>query len=675
MNAKHPSAPLPTLLILATLWASPTPGIADEVTTANYLKATPKILRYDDVSRIEFQALLAALPPAPRRPLGFEQELEAEAGVEPLVAAEATLDAPVRPSAAEGSAELDQTPAATRSFLSVTNPYYTAADTSIAASKTHLIVTTRNEVVIHTKSGKILAGPFPIYSLLGLVAPPPIDDSYDARVLFDDATGRFFLGTLAFNKEGQVVHPKRRSKFLLAVSKTGDPFDGWFLYSWDAVPGDGTNPPLYGYEPGDCSDYDTMGVGPAYFLQSNPVAKVGQATESIQLTVWNSADLAAGLPNPRGYLFYDVVSSDGAPEILQPAIHHGNETPLPILVGRVGADGLDVWNLRRASSGGGFDLGRKRVTLATPFQQPLQVEQKGSAGKVSMHNLGTTPLRAVVRGRSLSLVTADARNWFGDKVLSSARFIQLDLAANPYKVVVDRVFGGQSTIHDQPTDRVHYGFPVVDVNAAGNAVIAYGRSSATHYPEVSFSVYPKAGPDILASRRLREGTGPAGSGGDIQLYDYNGAAVDPYDDTAVWFAVPFGRPNGGANYAIAVGRAYGKPTADLTIVPQPGLRPLQLKRGQPFTETLEHANHGDANAVHVKVALSLVTVGGAVISLGQHSFPSLQRDEVVKVIHTLTIPTRIAPGNYKLRAQIDSASTVTEYSEDNNRFERPVVVE
>ena len=38
---------------------------------------------------------------------------------------------------------------------------------------------------------------------------------------------------------------------------------------------------------------------------------------------------------------------------------------------------------------------------------------------------------------------------------------------------VDRVYGRNSPLYDAPTDGVHYAFPSVEVNKAGDAVVVY----------------------------------------------------------------------------------------------------------------------------------------------------------------------------------------------------------
>lgn len=652
----------------------------------SWSRTSPKMLKLYNLGAAEFRALAVASATAvpARAPSYFEQEVEKEhqPPADPLA-----IDAPVAPEGAESALKAEvQTPAAITRFSA--EGCGLGADVSVAASKTHVMVTTRGCFEVFTKGGLRLAGTNSM-ALFGLVAPPGIDSAYDGRVLFDDATGRFFYGSLLFNsvaQQGGSSGLLRRSKFALAVSKSGDPFAGWYVYVWDAVPGDGV-PGTLGFVDGRGSDYDTVGVGGGFYMQSNAVELAG-APVSTQLTVWRSADLAAGSPNPKGALFYDVLASDGAWAELQPARHHGVIPGMAVggsawLLSRVGSAKLDVWELKQTAPGPVYGLVRSTVTMSRPFSTPPLVDQKGTAVKLWVDNVGTIALHAVARGDSLYVTTQDAVNWEGDKVLSSARYIQIrrggNASARTYTVVRDRTFGSRSQIYDQPTDRVHYVYPFAEVNKAGDAVIAYGRSSANHYAEVSFSTFPAAGPDILPSRKLQVGLGPvtAGAvydvdyGADIlQLYDYNGIAVDPFDDTAIWMAVPYGYVSGA--YRLAVAKVYGKVTPDLVVPMATTDVPATIQRGVATALTLRFANYGDGSAVAQRATVTLrkspTIAGTALASVPVPALTPLTGSGKPTAIGTsVNVPVRsVAAGTYYLAVTVDVDGKVAEYEEANN---------
>jgi CARDB protein len=651
----------------------------------SWSRATPKMLGFHDVTATEFRSL-AGLPTAATIST-FSQEVEHEHQPD---ASPLAVDAPTSPEGAESMAKADaQTPAATTRFNA--EPCGLGADASVAASKTHVIVTTRNCFAIFSKGGLALAPMTASISLFSLVLPAWLDSTYDGRVLFDEYTGRFFYGSLILNSASQVpgsptANLLRRSKFALAVSKSGDPFAGWYLYVWDAVPGDGV-PGTLGFVSGRGSDYDTVGIANGFYLESNSIGQPG-THEQTQLTVWRTGDLAAGKPSPSGVLFYDILGSDGNPADLQPARHHGVIPGEAVggsawILSRVGPATIDIWELRQTAPGPTYSLLFNKVTLSRPFATPPLVEQKGSATKLWVDNVGTIALHAVARGDSLHVTTQDAINWEGDKVLASAHYIQIkrggSTAARTYTVARDRTFGSRSTIYDQPSDRVHYVYPFVEVNKTGDAVIVYGRGSANHYPEVAFSTFPVAGPDILPSRKLQVGLGPVTGGAvespehsnqyQVQLYDYNGIAVDPFDDTAIWMVAPFGYVGGA--FRLAVGKVYGTRVPNLVVPMTSTDVPAVLPRGAARTLTLRFANHGDGAslATHATVVLrkagALTGTTLATVSLG--ALPPLTGSGKPSTVPlSVTLPTRMAAGIYYLGVWADSDQKVTEYDEVDN---------
>lgn len=123
------------------------------------------------------------------------------------------------------------------------------SDAQIAVSSTHVAVTMESSMACTTKGNKQekLFNADLFNPLLLSLAPGGKDNcnqkpyvacaqkQSDMRVLFDPYPKRFWL------LDGGVIYtadrdPKKaRGYFLLAVSQTEDPKDGWYLYWWDAV--------------------------------------------------------------------------------------------------------------------------------------------------------------------------------------------------------------------------------------------------------------------------------------------------------------------------------------------------------------------------------------------------------------------------------------------------------
>jgi hypothetical protein len=574
----------------------------------------------------------------------------------------------------------DQTSLAVTSWKGITTTGDLAADTQIAASHTHVVVTTRTTIGFFNKAGQLLqqlsATDFFAPAKLNLVGTHGgVTNFFDNRLIFDPYRNRFWLAALAFDTN---LADTNLNKLVVGVSKSLDPRDGWWIYWWDAVPGDGV-PGAHGNVAGDSADYPLLGVDPLHFVQTNwvadntPYPRPSGFHSTHQISFVSAADLAAGKAT-HGYRWYDL--PDGQ-SILQPAVHHG-PTARSYFVNTVGGDRIAVWSASNPLMST-RKLERTYVTVR-PFAYPVDAPQKGGGdSRLMLTNLGNSPLKATFRAGKLYLAFNDAVNWYGDGVLTSARLVRLNVSGYPTvpPPEVDRTFGGRSSFYDEPGYRVHYGFPAVAVNKAGDAVVVYARSGSQVYPEVAFSVYPKNGPDVLPSRRLKQGEERVrwGTSKLIQLHDLNGVAVDPHDDTAVWMAAPYGLKSssapphlgGNANFAIWVGKAFGARTADLTA-PAVVFGPTPIFRGGKLTVTTSVHNQGDGNAGASRINVSLRRNGSSTtVKLGEVNMLPVASGQTLKLIATFTVPTTLAKGIYVVQADVDATNLVLEYSGVNNR--------
>ncbi len=572
-----------------------------------------------------------------------------------------------------------QTPSATTHWKGLPSTGDWAADTQIAASQTHVVVSTRTTIGFFNKAGQLLqqisAKNFFAPAQLHLVGSHGgVRNYFDNRLIFDPYRNRFWLGALVYDTN---LADTNLNKFVVAVSKSIDPRDGWWIYWWDAAPGDG-QPGNFGNSAGDSADYPLLGIDPTHFVQSNIVADNTPLPRppgyhlTQQISFVAAADLATGKAT-YGYQYYDL--PDAKSGVLQPVVHHGS-TPRSYFVDTTASDRVAVW-AATAPLSSVRKLERTYVTVR-PFGQPVDAPQKaGGATRIRLTNLGIEPLKAAFRAGKLYVTFNDAVNWFGDGVLTSGRFVRLNLASYPTvpPPEVDRTFGGSSSFYDEPGARVHYGFPTVEVNKSGDAVIVYGRTGTTVYPEVSFSRYPAAGPDIEPSRRLKQGeaTFKLWSETVLQLHDLNGAAIDPHDDTAVWIAAPYSVKataappglGGNVNFAIWVGKILGQAYADL-VPAKVVFGPKVVNRGQQLTVTTSVANQGDGNAGSSRVAVSLVK-GSSTVKLGEFSLVPVASGKTIQLIASMTVPASLAKGTYTVRTDVDATNLVVEYSGVNNR--------
>ncbi len=288
--------------------------------------------------------------------------------------------------------------------------------------------------------------------------------------------------------------------------------------------------------------------------------------------VFYPADKLAKGTSADGWQYWDLTDPDGTPtSTIQPVVHHGS-TAGAYYASRNGNNGIVVWLLTDPLTPK-QQLSRVQVTV-DPFGNPVSAPQKGSSKLIKMTNLGNEVLKAVYRFPFLYLVTNDARDWFGDgKPLSSIRLIRMSVVGFPVippTPDLDRTFGKNSSIDDEPNDHVYYAWPAIEVNKSYDMVIVYSRSGTKLYPEVRFSAYYDEESDIRPSRLLKAGETsfdisvdlPCSSSGTTQCLpwgDTAGASVDPSDDTAIWIAQMYARnPKNGAtnngNFDVWVGK-------------------------------------------------------------------------------------------------------------------------
>jgi CARDB protein len=555
-----------------------------------------------------------------------------------------------------------------------------AADTGIAVSATFVVVTTRTTIGYYEKSGrKLMQIDTPtFFSPLGL-GSQKIDTYFDTRSIFDGYRNRFWVAALAYNSEAwDFTKPaeqqdparvkKRRNKFVVAVSKTADPRDGWYLYSWDGTPGDG-QPGLHGFQAGDSADYPLLGVDAFGIYETNTVGNVvpGVTHKTTQLVFFPAAKLAGG-QFASGWMFYDLKNPDATPvNILQPVVHHGASLRT-WFVTRFDYDKVAVWGLTGHLTSSQL-LTVSSVTLNT-FDNPVDAPQYGVADKIQLTNLATHPLKAVYRNSRLYVTFHDGANFFGDGKLTACRFARLNVAAYPTVLKeVDRTFGGRSDIYDNPIMRVHYAFPAVEANKNGDAVIVYGRSSAWNFPEVSYSVYPASGPDVLPSRRLAVGQDRlVGGASPLPLYDLNGASVDPFDDTSVWIAAPATIWRSVApqnNFAVRVAKVLGARYADLVPLGTPWVSTTSVPAGGNFKVIVEVRNQGDELAPASKVGVYLVNSNNVTTVVGYITTSAVISGQSRSVSATFSRGT-LPKGYYTLKIVADATLVVPEYSNVNN---------
>jgi hypothetical protein len=118
---------------------------------------------------------------------------------------------------------------------------------------------------------------------------------------------------------------------------------------------------------------------------------------------------------------------------------------------------------------------------------------------------------------------------------------------------VDRTLRRGNVDQDQKSGVIDYSWPSVGLNATGDLVVGYLRSSNTLPVEIRYSVKFAHDPDFRPSTRLRGGENFLKTSGGL---DTVGAAMDPIDG-GFWIANLYADDTGPGNQRIWVGKVLG----------------------------------------------------------------------------------------------------------------------
>ena len=602
-------------------------------------------------------------------------------------------------------AQLAPTPAPTWNFDSGAvmggNPF----DTNVAASSTHVCITTRAGFKCFTKSGAVvspgtancntsgnLIRPVPFAATAHLAheffsrtcqyVPPDTEDgsTKDGRIVFGSAYKRFFM---VFQNREDRYKPAR---LLIAVSKSEDPRDGWWTYI-DYVGGNNNS-----------LDYQFLGVNSSVLVVSNKMKLMDVDNTMVQewtdQTIYGVAELAQGHAFVKkiwppyntdntacGYEcaeqppfgFY----SPGNP----PPEKHGGAHDFKAAPCVHETATTDFFWIHRDSNSRATVFARRngRVTswpvLLQPAFNPVNGQQKNTnidavnpAPPIRFTNgAGAHYQNCVVRNNKLVAVANIGQKWAdnpaGDVVTNAIRLIRLDLSnffATPKSVSVeiDRIYGRSAP--DDPIDEIFdYGWPAVATNALGDIVVGSIRTRKTIFPEQRATVRLKGDSDIRPSVSIRTGLDMAGG-----HYHMAGAAADPTTN-AVYLAQEYPR-SGGARVHITKMLGTNRPDViPLSVT----LTSSTLVRGATYAASVRIMNQGDAAMPAFKAKLHLSTDDTVtVLDFGLDSFwiRGLGRGETADVPITIAIPASSAAGRYYIGARVDIENNAVEHSEQNN---------
>jgi hypothetical protein len=435
------------------------------------------------------------------------------------------------------------------------------SDQQIAVSRTHVAVSGRAALAFYKKDGtKVygVTGAEAFFTAEGLPTSKGGYNFYDLRMIFDEYRKRFWITALTANPGPDSVVPS----LVCAVSQTENPLDGFYVYWWDSVPTASGS----GYEKGDLSDYDCIGISERVFVQTNKVSKSDGTFKHWRVVLRNANQMVKGLPGPKieGWEWWGWNNPDGSEAyIIQPALHHG-PSPRVFLVNKWN-NNAEIWAIDNALTPT-QSFQRADVALPGVSGSLINSPQKGHDVAIpppiaTGPQIGDAFLKAVYRSHKLYFTANNSKNWSAETgTLASGRLVRANVRQYPdVAIEIDRTFGVAAET-DREGKFFHYAWPSIEVNKHHDMVLCTTRTSNKIYPQVRLSAYYAAESDLRSSVLLKTGGSPyyEGSGRSYNYYgETTASSVDPSDDTAIWVAsqYPYKTTNPNqANWSMWVGK-------------------------------------------------------------------------------------------------------------------------
>ena len=501
-----------------------------------------------------------------------------------------------------------------------------ALDPQIAVSKKHVLVSAGSVIAMYDRSGNLLTAksggtlqnplttatlyqplldpdnPESVNSFLNLPeglkcnakkdpATHPsatkfcLNEFYDTRLMFDTKRERFWIASLARNAAAKyddagnsITDPMilmgRRSYLFVAVSKTEDPRDGFYLYWWNgAIDMGACNTPIAfpcpnstQFIPGDAGDYPEIAVGDEYFVETHNVNNMLGGRGYGLVLVALADQLANGKCNDCAWNYWDLTDLEGdVINRIAPVQRLGTPTPDTTFIAHFEGKDLLLWGL---APGGTHDkppallrASGKTKRAFTGANDPPKLPGGVAGGTFFSGITAGMPFNAVHHNDRVYLTSHDCAT-FPDSpkspsCTSSVRFIRVSVANFPLAVslglptdsasgFLDKTFGLRGPGDDDDAV-VYYGTPGISVTRNGDIVLVYQRAGASTYPEARYNVWYREEADLRGSRTLHEGNLSTS----LSVH-YAGIALDP-DLETVWMAHAYGSQAAGGG-RIAVGR-------------------------------------------------------------------------------------------------------------------------
>ena len=314
-------------------------------------------------------------------------------------------------------------------------------DGGLAAGPLYLVQATNGAVAYYTKDGTRVFQ-------TGLSAFLGTSGAFDPRVLYDQGSGRFIV--LAANGAGN----PSGSNFLLSISSSSDPRDGFCTYTFGAENPSGT-----------WADYPTLGVSEtAIFFGSNQFNS-GFVTNKM-FWINKSQVLTCG---SASYHWVTGLSQCGGGDAftVQPAQVFGSANNAGFLAATSGSGSITIW---RVTDMFNTDQVQSGCVSVGSFSSPPDAPQPG--GGVGLDTGDTRLLNLIYRNNHLYTAHNGAGFSCPGGSCSAIFYNELDVTNFPSAgVVQDFNFG---------SNNFFYMYPGISVDASNQVSVGFTRTSQTN---------------------------------------------------------------------------------------------------------------------------------------------------------------------------------------------------
>jgi len=371
-------------------------------------------------------------------------------------------------------------------------------DGAIAVSGTQVLVMTNSQFAVYDKStgAQLLISQFDPF--FGAAA----GGGFDPKCFYDAVANRFVMMVVEQTSTGSLA------LIDIAVSQTSDALGAWYKYSFDATV-TGTT------ETNTWSDYPSLGYDTNNLYVGSNQYSFSNSFQFAKVRCWSKAQLYSG--GAASYVdFANIKIADGTAAFTVKAGRNlsASATGHFLATKPGGGNLVTTWTITGTFPS--LTLSAARAVAVGTYAAPPDAKQPGSGTLVATGDNRTQDV--VWQNGNYYTAFAERQGAQRRTYVSAIRFLQVSDAGSAIRDVTFTASG------------IFMYYPAVSVDPAGNAAIAFERSSSTEYASMYQTRVPAGGP-FDASKVVKAGIGANTSG---RWGDYNGVANDPSNSNVVW---------------------------------------------------------------------------------------------------------------------------------------------